>query len=158
MGNIVPNDSIRGQYHRQREDATFENLVIGEAKEAVAGLDFRSKMFHAARNILVTEFGNPQAVVEAQLKKVFSQPPVKLNDPPALIRYSTIQDSCVNVLTSFQYDQDLHSESVVSGELKWFSKKEKMQLFQPGLAELSQWLSQKSLAQEATLRTVGNSQ
>ncbi len=78
-----------------------------------------------------------------------------------------VLNSCVNVLTSFQYDHDLHSESVVAGALrklplewsaKWFNHVEKVQLFQPGLDELSQWLCRKSLAQEATLRTVGNSQ
>ncbi len=92
----------------------LKTLVTGKAEEAIAGLGFWGEMYHAAWNIRVTNFGNPQIVLNAQLKKVFSQPPVKMNDLPALIRYSTILDSCVNVLTSFQYDPDLHSQSVVS--------------------------------------------
>ncbi len=144
----------------------LKTLVTGEAKEAITGLVGVSfERYHTAWNILVTKFGNPQIAVNAQLKKVFSHSPVKIThlDLPALIRYSTIPDNRNNVLTSFQYNHDLHSESVVSGSLrklplewraKWLSHVEKMQLFQPGLDELSQWLSRKSLAQEATPRTV----
>ena len=73
----------------------LKTLVTGKAKEAIAGLGFSGEMYHVAWNILVTKFGNPQIVVNAQLKKVFSHPPVKMNDLPALIRYSTILDSCV---------------------------------------------------------------
>ncbi len=96
----------------------LETLVTGKDKEANAGLGFLGEMYHVAWNILVNKFGNPRIVVNAQLKKVFSKPPVKMNDLPALIRYSTVLGSCVNVLISFQYDHDLHSESVVSRALR----------------------------------------
>ena len=90
-----------------------KTMVTGKAKEAIASLGYTAEMYNVAWNVLVRSFGKPQMVVNAQLKKIYSFPPMKLYDGAALIKYARIVSSCVNVLTQFNYMGDLNSEGVL---------------------------------------------
>ena len=52
-------------------------------------------------------------VVNAQLKRIYSFPRIKLLDGAALIKFARIMSSSVNVLTQFIYVGDLNSEGVL---------------------------------------------
>ena len=89
-------------------------------------------------------------VVNAQLKKIYSFPPMKPYDGAALIKFARIVSSCVNVLTQFNYVGDLNSGGVLGSaprkltldmKTKWFSCVKQMNLYQPGLAVFSEWLN-----------------
>ena len=88
----------------------LKTMVTGKAKEAIAGLGYTAEMYNL---VLVRNFGKPQRVVNAQLKKKYSFPPMKPYDGAALIKFARIMSSCVNVLTQFNYVGDLNSEGVL---------------------------------------------
>ena len=55
----------------------LKTTVTGKAKEAIAGLGYTAEMYNVAWNVLVRNFGKPQMVVNAQLKRIYSFPPMK---------------------------------------------------------------------------------
>ena len=99
---------------------------------------------------IVRNFGKPQMVVNAQLKRIYSFPPMKPYDGTALIKFARIVSSCVNVLTQFNNVGDLNSEAVLGSatrkltldmKTKWLTYVKQMDLYQPGLAVFSEWLN-----------------
>ena len=70
-------------------------------------------MNNVAWNVLVRNIGKHQTVVNAQLERVYSFPPMKSYDGAALIKFVRIVSSCENVLTQFNYVGDLNSEGVL---------------------------------------------
>ena len=138
----------------------LKTMVTGKAKEAIAGLGNTAEMYNVAWNVLVRNFGNPQTVVTAQLKRIYSFPPMKPYDVVALIRFAGIVSSCVNVLTQFNYVGDLNSEGVLGSatrkltldmKTKWLTYVKQMNLYQPGLAVFSEWLNDKADVQDELL-------
>ena len=91
----------------------LKTIVTGKAKEAIAGLGYTAEMYNVSWNVLVRNFGKPQMVVNAQLKRIYSFPPMKPYDGAALIKFARIVPSCVNVLTQFNYLGDLNSAGVL---------------------------------------------
>ena len=127
----------------------LKTMVTGKAKEAIAGLGYTAEMYNVAWNVLVRNFGKPQMVVNAQLRRIYSFPPMKPYDGAALIKFARIVSSCVNVLTQFNYVGDLNSEGVLGSatrklkldmKTKWLTHVKQMNLYQPGLAVFSEWL------------------
>ena len=128
----------------------LKTMVTGKAKEAIAGLGYTAEMYNVAWNVLVRNFGKPQMVVNAQLKRIYSFPPMKPYDGTALIKFARIVSGCVNVLTQFNYVGDLNSEGVLGSatskltldmKTKWLTYVKQMNLYQPGLAVFSDWLN-----------------
>ena len=128
----------------------LKTMVTGKAKEAIAGLGYTAEMYNVAWNVLVRNFGKPQMVVNAQLKRIYSFSPMKPYDGAALIKFARIVSSCVNVLTQFNYVGDLNSEGVLGSatrkltldmKTKWLTYVKQMNLCQPGLAVFSEWLN-----------------
>ena len=64
----------------------LKTIVTGKAKEAVAGLGYTAEMYNVAWNVLVRNFGKSLFVVNAQLKRLYSFPPIKPYDGAALIK------------------------------------------------------------------------
>ena len=128
----------------------LKTMVTGKAEEAIAGLGYTAEMYNVAWNVLARNCGKPQMVVNAQLKRIYSFPPMKSFDGAALIKFARIVSSCVNVLTQFNYVGDLNSEGVLGSatrkltldiKTKWLTYVRQMDLFQPGLAVFSEWLN-----------------
>ena len=128
----------------------LKTMVTGKSKEAIAGLGHTAGMYNVAWNILVRNFGKPQMVLNAQLKRIHSFPSMKPYDGAALIKFARIVSSCVNVLTQFNYVGDLNSERVLGSatrkltmdmKTKWLTYVKQMNLYQPGLAVFSEWLN-----------------
>ena len=84
----------------------LKTLVTGKAKEVIAGLGYTGDMYDIAWNTLVAHFGRTQVVVNAQLRRIYTFPPVKAYDYVALVKYSRIVSSCVQVLTQMNYVGD----------------------------------------------------
>ena len=120
----------------------LKTMVTGKAKEAIAGLGYTAEMYNVAWN-----FGKPQMVVNAQLKRIYSFTPMKPYDGAALIKFARLVSSCVNVLTQFNYVGDLNSEGVLGSatrkltldmKTKWLTYVKQTNLCQPGLAVFSE--------------------
>ena len=138
----------------------LKTMVTGKAKEAIAGLGYTAEMYNVAWNVLVRNFGKPQMVVNAQLKTIYSFPPMKPYDGAALIKFARIVSSCVNVLTQFNYVGDLNSEGVLGSatrkltldmKTKWLTYVKQMNLYQPGLAVFCEWLNDIAEVQDELL-------
>ena len=89
-------------------------VITGKAKEVIAGLGYTGDMYNIAWNTLVANFGRPQVVVNEQLRRIYTFPPVKAYDSVALVKHSRLVSSCVQILTKMNYVGDLQSESVLS--------------------------------------------
>ena len=137
------NDSVKMNH--------LKTMVTGKVgKEAIAGLGYTAEMYNVAWNVLVRNFGKPQMVVNAQLKRIYSFPPMKTYDGAALIKFARIVPSCVNVLTQFNYVGDINSEGVLGSatrkltmgmNTKWLTHVKQKNLYQIGLAVFSEWLN-----------------
>ena len=128
----------------------LKTMVTGKAKEAIAGLGYTAEMYNVAWNVLVRNFGKPQMVVNAQLKRIYSFPPMKPYDGAALIKFAGTVSSCKKVLTQFNYVGDLKSEGVLGSATRKITLELKtksltyvtqLNLYQPGLAVFSEWLN-----------------
>ena len=95
-----------------------KTLVKGKAKAAIAGLGYSGSMYTAAWSALVTNFGRPQTIVNAQTKLIHTSPFIKSHDSAAIIKYAQLITTCVNVLKQFGFDGDLYSESVLNSALR----------------------------------------
>ena len=64
----------------------LKTLVKGKAKAAIAGLGFSGTMYNTAWNALVSHFGRPQTIVNAQMKQIHTSPFIKSHDSTAIIK------------------------------------------------------------------------
>ena len=140
----------------------LKTLVTGKAKEVIAGLGYTGDMYDIAWNTLVAHFGRPQVVVNAQLRRIYTFPPVKAYDSIALVKYSRIVSSCVQVLTQMNYVGDLQSEGALSSgtrklpinmKTKWLAHARQNVIYYMGLEAFSLWLQEVAAVQEDVLMT-----
>ena len=68
----------------------LKTLVTGKAKEVIAGLGNTRDMYDVAWNTLVDQFGRPQVMVNTQLRRIYTFPPIKPFGFILLVRYSRI--------------------------------------------------------------------
>ena len=58
---------------------------IGQAKAAIFGLGFSSQSYNQAWDVLCKKFGRPRVIVEPQLKKIYTHPPVRHDDSSCIV-------------------------------------------------------------------------
>ena len=58
---------------------------IGQAKAAISGLGFSSQSYNQAWDVLCKKFGRPRVIVEPQLKKIYTHPPVRHDDSSCIV-------------------------------------------------------------------------
>ena len=140
----------------------LKTLVTGKARDVIAGLRYTGDMYDIAWNTLVAHFGRPQVVVNAQLRRIYTFPPVKAYDSVALDKYSRTVQSCVQVLTQMNYVGDLQSEGDLSSatrklpvnmKTKWLAHARKNANYYMGLEAFSLWLQEVAAVQEDVLLT-----
>ena len=140
----------------------LKTLVTGKAKEVIAGLGYTADKYDIAWVTLVAHFGRPQVVVNAQLRRIYTFPPVEAYDSVALVKYSRIVRSCVQVLTQTNYVGDLQSEGVLSSatrklllnmKTKWLMYERENANYYMGLEAFSLWLQEVAAVQEDFLMT-----
>ena len=71
-------------------------------------------MYQVAWQTLEQDFGRPELVVNAQLKKIFSLGFIKPHDSADIIKFSQVVSRCVNVLSQYVYESDIAVESVLN--------------------------------------------
>ena len=96
----------------------LKTLVKGKSKAAIEGLGYSRVMYSAAWNALVTKFGRPQTIVNAQMKHIHLSPFIKSHDSAAIIKYAHLITTCVNVLKQFVFSGDMYSEYVLNSVLR----------------------------------------
>ena len=63
------------------------SLLKGKAKAAIEGMGFSVQMYQVAWQILEHDFGRPELVVNAQLRKIHAYPFIKPHDSLEVVRY-----------------------------------------------------------------------
>ena len=75
-------------------------------------------MYHMAWQTLEHNFGRPELVVNAQLRKIHAYSVIKPHDSLEIVKFSQVVSGCVNVLTQFGYEMDIGSESVLKSAVR----------------------------------------
>ena len=119
-------------------------------------------MYKDALKTLECKFGQPQAVVSAQLEKLSSFPPLKMHNRDNIINYSATVSSLVGVFKSLLYDSDIKSASLLNTALQKLppNLKESWSLFtvkkhwvKPTLPDSNDWLKEKAEAHDLMKQT-----
>ena len=110
VDEAVLDDNVKMKY--------LKTLVTGKARAAIEGMGYNGSMYRIAWETLSRDFGRPELVVNAQLRKIHSYPFIKPHDASEIIKFSHIVCSCVNVLTQFGFESDINSESVLNSAVK----------------------------------------
>ena len=91
----------------------LKTSLTGQAKAAISGLGFSSQSYYQAWDVLCKRFGRPRVIVEAQLKKIYTHPPVRHDDSSSIVRFANVVINTVKVLTRLGFQPDLESEGVL---------------------------------------------
>ena len=131
--------------------AHLQSSVTGIAKQAVEGMLFDGELYPAALRTLVERFGREGDIVNANLSAVFSVPPMREIDPPALEKLHAAVHCAVTVLKSMDFDGDLNSTEnlrrvvlKLPNELKrdWGRRVIELEPKRANLHDFDRWLSQ----------------
>ena len=131
--------------------AHLKTLVKGKTKAAIVGVGYSGSMYTAAWNALMTNFGRPQTIVNAQMKLIHTSPFIKSHDSAAIIKYAQLITTCVNVLKQFGFDGDLYSESMLNSALRklppelktnWFFLAKRKNYYSADLCQFSERLNE----------------
>ena len=63
--------------------------LTGQAKAAIYGLGFSSQAYRAW-DVLCKKFDRPRVIVEYQLKKIYTHPPVRQDDSSGIVRFANV--------------------------------------------------------------------
>ena len=77
----------------------LKTTVTGKAREAIAGLGYSGDMYELAWNNLEANFGRPTSIVNAQMKRIYTFPPIRHDDSAAIVKFSKVISNTVNVLS-----------------------------------------------------------
>ena len=95
--------------------------LTNHAKAAISGVGFSSQGYYQACDILCKKFGRPRVIVDFQLKKIYTHPPVRHDNSSSIIRFSNVVTSTDNVLTRLGFQPDLELEEVLSSATRKLS-------------------------------------
>ena len=150
-------DSVKMNY--------LKTLVTGRAKSSIDGMGYSGGMYQVAWQTLEQDFGRPELVVNAQLKRIHSYGFIKSHDSVDIIKYSQVVSGCVNVLTQYGYESDIASESVLNSAVrklpielknKWLSHLQRFDPTYKSLRVFSAWLKNIAQVQENIRLQFGN--
>ena len=114
-------------------------------------------MYKDALRTLEQKFGQPQAVVSADLDKLSIFPPLKMHNSDNIINYSAAISSLVGVFKSLSYDAGLKSASLLNQAVQKLppNMKESWSLFtvkkhwvKPTILDFNDWLKEKAEAHD----------
>ena len=96
----------------------LKSLLNVKAKAAIEGMGFSGQMYQVAWQILEHDFGRPELVENAQLRKIHAYPFIKPHDSLDVVRYSPIVYGCVNALHQYGCESDFICESIMSSAVR----------------------------------------
>ena len=96
----------------------LKSLLDGKAKAAAESIEFSGQMYQVAWQIMEHDFGRPELVANAQLRKIHAYSFIEHHGSLEILRYSQIVSVCVNILNQYGYESDINSESVISSPVR----------------------------------------
>ena len=154
--------------HQKRLSDTEKMLYLnisftGQTKAAISGRGFSSQAYYQAWDILCKKFGRPRVIIESQLKKIHTHPPVRHDDSSSIDRFSNVVTNTVNVLTRSGFQHDLESEGGLSSTTrklspqlkeKWLRHLQDDRLLAANLIVFKDWLESNAFIHEDLLAQI----
>ena len=92
----------------------FQHSVTGRAKDVIRGYSCNPAFFDVPLAELQSDFGSPQHVVNAHIKRLESWSRVTSQNPHTVVSFTTFLKQMVHSFTDLHYTADLQSSTVLS--------------------------------------------
>ena len=142
----------------------LKTLVVGKAKSAIAEYSYKGVLYKDALSTLQRKFGQPHAVVGAQLDKLSNFPPLKMHNSENVIGFSSAISGLVAVFKSLSFNDDLKSVNLLNQAVSklppnlkeaWSMQTVRRQWHRPTLLDFNEWLKEKAEGHER-LKTINS--
>ena len=138
----------------------LKTSLTGQAKAAISGMGFSAQSYYHAWDILCEKYGRSDVIVNAQFKKIHTQPPIRHDDSTNIVRFANVVTNVVNTLTQLGYTSDLEAEAVLSSTTRklspqlreqWLQYMQDRRLLRGTLIVFKEWLASKAVIHENLL-------
>ena len=135
----------------------LKRLLTGKAKSAISGMGYSGEFYAQAWELPGRKFGRPYLIVDAQLKVLPKQQPIRMHDSTAIINFSITISNLVKVLKQYNYEGDLRSSSTLQVAIeklppnlkeKWLFFVDECQEDGLDLTLLEKWLARMAFVHE----------
>ena len=133
--------------------------LTGQSKAAISGMRFSSQSYYHAWDILCEKYGRSDVIVNAQIKKIHTHPPI-WHDSTSIVKFANVVTNVVNILTQIGYTSDLEAEARLSSTTRklspqlreqWLQYMQDRRLPRGILIAFKEWLASKALIHENLL-------
>ena len=143
----------------------LKTSLTGQAKAAIQGMGFSSQSYYHAWDILCEKYGRSDVIVNAQLKKIHSHSPIRLDDSTSIVKFANVVTNVLNALTHFGYTSDLEAEGGLSSTTRkppqlreqWLQYMQDRRLLRGNLIIFKEWLASKTVIHENLLAQTNSS-
>ena len=138
----------------------LKTSLTGQAKAAISGMGFSSQSYYHAWDILCEKYGRSDVIVNAQFKKIQTQPPNWHNDSTSIVKFANVVTNVVNTLTQLGYTSDLEAEAGLSSTTRklslqlreqWLQYMQDRRLLRGNLIVFKELLASKAVTHENLL-------
>ena len=152
------NDTEKMQY--------LKTSLTGQAKAAISGMGFSSQSYYQAWDILCEKYSRSDVIVNAQLKKIHTHPPIRHDDSTSIVIFANVDTNVVNTLTQLGYTSDLEAEAGLSSTTRklspqlreqWLQYMQDRRLKRSNLIVFKEWLASKAVIHENLLAQTSSS-
>ena len=144
----------------------LKTSLTGQAKAAILGMGFSSQSYYHAWDIICKKYGRSVVIVNAQIKKIHTHPPIRHGDSTSIVRFANVVTIVVNTLTQLGYTSDLEAEAGLSSTTRklspqlreqWLQYKQDRRLLRGNLIVFKEWLASKAVIHENLLAQTNSS-
>ena len=138
----------------------LKTSLTGYAKAAISGMGSSSQSYYHAWDILCEKYGRSDFIVNAQLKKIHTHPPVRHDDSTSIVKFANVVTNVVNTLTQLGFTSDLESEGGLSSTTRklspqlreqWLQYMQDRRLLRGNLIVFEEWLASEAAIHENLL-------
>ena len=136
----------------------LKTSLKGQAKAAISGMGFSSQSYYHAWDILCEKYGRSDVIVNAQFKKIHTNPPIRHDDSTSIVRFANVVTNVVNTLTQLEYTPDTEAEAGLSSTTRklspqlreqWLQYMQDRRLLRGNLIVFKEWLASKAVIHES---------
>ena len=140
--------------------------LMGQVKAAISGMAFSSRSYYHAWDILCEKYGISDVLVNAQVKKKHTHPPIRHENSTSIIKFADVLTNVVNSLTQLGYTSDLETEAGLSSTTRkisqqlreqWLQYMKDRRLLRGNLITFKMWLAFKTVFHENSLAQTNSS-
>ena len=137
-----------------------------QAKAVISGMGFSSQSYYHAWDILCEKYGRSDFIVNAQVKKIHTHPPVRHDDSTSIVKFANVVTNLANTLTQLGYTSDLEAEAGLSSTTRkhspqlreqWLQYMQDRRLLRGDLIVFKEWIASKIVIHEILLAQTNSS-